>query len=728
MLGATMSDVTAGLPALLSNVADEDRQNLSEYIRSLGDAGPEAPFDFRVLRPSGSVAWLRQHAPLEGHPSAGDKTAVVTDVTDEVTAARRLVFSEASLASVQDAHLGTWRVDMATRTLGVSTELRGWFGSDIRDVPGFIRYARGAVHPSDLDEVLRCVQAVLDGGAAPPTLFRVRTTEGGWRYVRQVGSRVITSDTGDVECVVGAMQDVTWTEQRMERSERLLQRAVDGGGLGLWEWNPQTGHAAYNTAWADMLGYSLSELPADMSLWRSSIHPADRRRVLQVFDDHLRSGEARVRVTYRLKRRDDTYRHVLSTVLVTERDARGAVSRLTGAHMDVTELMEANEARERLESQLARTQRMESLGQLAGGIAHDFNNLLQVISAYSELAETGGPEERDRGLQDIRKAAMGASALTRQLLAFSRSEPRTSVLVDLSARVRDIAPMLRRVLDNHYRFTVTTPRVERVSVDPNLFDQAVLNLVINARDAMPRGGEIRLESALVDLASGDPRRPPGHAAGTHVVVSVVDQGVGIAPPDLEHVFAPFFTTKAAGKGTGLGLAMVYGFATQHGGFVRATSELGHGATFEVWIPVRVDAEGTSEAGADVAVPLGKGETVLVADDDKAVRHVMQRTLERGGYKVLCAADGLEAVALWQEHHADVGVVILDLVMPHAGAHEVLAEMLKVRAPARVMVVSGYLGSALNDELEMPVPTVTMSKPWQRDHLLGTVRRLLDSDD
>ena len=130
MLGATMSDVTAGLPALLSNVADEDRQNLSEYIRSLGDAGPEAPFDFRVLRPSGSVAWLRQHAPLEGHPSAGDKTAVVTDVTDEVTAARRLVFSEASLASVQDAHLGTWRVDMATRTLGVSTELRGWFGSD----------------------------------------------------------------------------------------------------------------------------------------------------------------------------------------------------------------------------------------------------------------------------------------------------------------------------------------------------------------------------------------------------------------------------------------------------------------------------------------------------------------------------------------------------------------------------------------------------------------------
>ena len=386
--------------------------------------------------------------------------------------------------------------------------------------------------------------------------------------------------------------------------------------------------------------------------------------------------------------------------------------------------------RRALESQLLHAQKMEAIGQLAGGIAHDFNNLLTAIRGYSELLRPNlpiGDEQSRADIDQVILAADRAAALTRQLLAFGRRQVLQPRVLDPAHLVEDLAPMLRRLLGEHIELTTRiAPGLGRVQVDPSQLEQVVVNLAVNARDAMPDGGQLTFELGNVELdadySAAHPEATPGH----HVLFAVSDTGIGMDAATQAHIFEPFFTTKAPGQGTGMGLATVYGIVKQSGGSIYVYSEPGHGSTFKIYLP-RVFKESVAVLADAVAArsSLSGTETILLVEDDPAVRSFSCRTLEAYGYTILEAASGAEALPIAASHVGPIALLVTDVVMPGLQGHQ-LAELLTAARPGlRVLYVSGFTdGSVINHG----VPEHGMAflpKPFSTDALGGAVRRVLD---
>jgi PAS domain S-box-containing protein len=391
-------------------------------------------------------------------------------------------------------------------------------------------------------------------------------------------------------------------------------------------------------------------------------------------------------------------------------------------------IRDLSEAR-RLEEQLLQAQKMESIGRLAGGIAHDFNNLLTAISGYAQLALERpelAPVLRE-DLEQIRTAAGRAGELTGQLLAFSRRQVMQPVSLDLGDTLRDISPLLRRLLGEDVRLvTQVGPDLGWVLADPGQLSQVIVNLAVNARDAMPAGGRLTLEAANVEL---DAEYAQGHAEvvpGPYVVLSVTDTGVGIDEATRARLFEPFFTTKEQGKGTGLGLATVYGIVRQSGGHIWAYGEPGRGTVFKVYLP-RVEAATGERLMPAVRPDKTDGtETILVVEDDDGVRAFVQAVLEGRGYRVLTAANADEAVELAVGHEGPIGLLLTDVVMPGASGAD-LANRLRQIAPAvKVLFVSGYTENTIVHHGVVDQGVSFLAKPFSPDALAQRVRAELDA--
>jgi len=404
------------------------------------------------------------------------------------------------------------------------------------------------------------------------------------------------------------------------------------------------------------------------------------------------------------------------------RDEHGNIVGLVGIITDITE-------RKALESRLAQAQKMESVGRLAGGVAHDFNNLLTVILGHTELLiDAADPHAAWRAdALSVRQAAESATALTRQLLAFSRKQVVQLQPVDLGTVVAGMARMLQRLIGEDVECRVMRPDPARhmVLADPGQIEQVVLNLAVNARDAMPGGGTLTIETAAVDVDATLAGRVIGLTPGRYITLRVSDTGVGMGPDVQAHLFEPFFTTKERGKGTGLGLATVYGIVKQHGGSIAVESRAGAGATFTLYLP---ECTTQASAAADVpAVPAASGratETVLVVDDDAAVRSVMCRVLQGAGYRVLPAASGDQALHLADAHAGPIDVLVTDVVMPRMDGRA-LSVALRGRIPAsRVLFVSGYTDDALGMHGVVDSGMPLLVKPFGPAALLSSVERLL----
>ena len=354
-------------------------------------------------------------------------------------------------------------------------------------------------------------------------------------------------------------------------------------------------------------------------------------------------------------------------------------------------MVKSCDAVEKKDEQLREAQKLEAVGLLAGGIAHEFNNLLQVIGGYAACASEGlSPQEpRYKDLQQVCTAADRAAALTRQLLGFSRRRTLQPENVDPNHLVADLAQMLRPLVGGRISVeTVLREDIGTVYADPGELQQALLNLCLNARDAMPSGGKLLLSADTVILreAFWEPRFQI--EPGRYVVFGVTDTGQGISAEVQKHIFEPFFTTKEVGKGTGLGLAMVYGVVQQHKGAIHVYSEPGKGAAFKVYLPS--GGKDCEEEDIEEAVPAPRGrETILVAEDEPMVRSLAVRILEKGGYTVLAASDGEEALRLFQENRADISLALLDAIMPGLTGHEVYRHIRAECPAARVLFASGY---------------------------------------
>jgi signal transduction histidine kinase len=416
----------------------------------------------------------------------------------------------------------------------------------------------------------------------------------------------------------------------------------------------------------------------------------------------------------------------VSVSLAPVRDGAGNVVGASKTARDLSAQRKAEDALRRTEEQLRQAQKMEAIGRLAGGIAHDFNNLLSVVLSYSDLiAEDLSPSNpASADLAEIRKAAMSASELTRQLLVFSRQQVIEPKVLDLNVILASMDKMLRRILGEDVDLvSVLAPDVGRVLADPSNVEQVVMNLVVNARDAMPTGGKLTIETGNVDLDGEYARQHLGSQPGPHVMLAVSDTGTGIAESTQTHIFEPFFTTKGVGKGTGLGLSTVFGIAQQSGGSVWLYSEPGKGTTFKVYFP-RV--EGTPDVTGSTPAPstLRGTETILLVEDQEQVRTVAHGILRRHGYHVVVAQNAGEALLLCDTEPGEIHLLLTDVVMPAMSGAELAKRIAVMRPNTKVLCMSGYTDDSVVRHGVLESGVAFLQKPFTPDSLARKVRDVL----
>src|ERR1700722_363041 len=476
------------------------------------------------------------------------------------------------------------------------------------------------------------------------------------------------------------------------------------------------GERLYNSpSYQKLLGYT----PADLEKTSAyeQIHPDDKPAVKAAAEEAKKTGIGR-RVEYRIRHKSGEWR-VLESTASAVRNAHGAVEKLIIVNRDITE-------RRQLEQQLLLSQRLEAVGKLSGGIAHDFNNILGVIIGYSEaLQETIGVDDPMReAFDEIEKAGQRAAALTQQLLAFSRKQVLEPKILDLNSIVADVEKMLRRLIGADVELEITPdPSIGKVKADRGQIEQVILNLAVNARDAMQQGGRLKIETRNADLDANDSRRKRYIVPGHYVMLEVSDTGMGMSAEVQSHIFEPFYTTKEQGKGTGLGLATVYGVIKQSGGYIWLESEIGKGSTFQVYLP---RAEGLVEETPRVEPSFkshGPG-TILVAEDEPSLRKLTCNTLKESGYRVLEAEDGPKAIEIAAQFDKDIDLLLTDIVMRGMNGRE-LAEQMSPGHPAmKVLYMSGYTDGAVATHGVLESGLVILRKPFTRKQLQQSVGEML----
>ncbi len=473
-------------------------------------------------------------------------------------------------------------------------------------------------------------------------------------------------------------------------------------------------------------GYTQEEFLCGAVSWRKFIHPEDLECVKQTFQEAVQEKRSVLRVEYRVRHKDGGIRWLADRRQLFY-DAEGTFTHVDGLLLDVTDRKRMEEALRNSEELLRQSQKMEAVGRLAGGVAHDFNNLLTAIGGYSDLLihRLDGSSPMRRDVEEIRKAGERATSLTRQLLAFSRQQVLQPKVLDLNAAVADMDRMLRRLIGEDIDLvTVLKPGLGNVMADPGQVEQVILNLVVNARDAMPKGGKLTIETRNVEL---DERYVLRHAVvhpGAYVLLSIIDTGSGMDEVSKDRLFEPFYTTKEKGKGTGLGLSTVYGIVKQSGGYIWVYSEIGLGTTFKVYFPrfAGTSPEAKKERSSDSA-PRGR-ETVLVAEDEEMVRTLVRGILEGNGYTVLTASDGDEAISAAGNYRGPIHLILTDVVMPKRGGREVAESLARFHPGAKVLYMSGYTDESIVHHGVLKAGISFIEKPFTPDTLLRKVRQVL----
>ena len=503
-------------------------------------------------------------------------------------------------------------------------------------------------------------------------------------------------------------------EEALRKKEEMFRLLFSSNPLPTWVVDPETlRFLEVNNAAVRQYGYSLQEF-RNMSVL--DLRPEeDKATFLEYLREH--DGEPRHHGNWRHRKKDGKVIKV--ETIAHELNYDGKRVHLLVAQ-DITE-------RHLLEQQLRQSQKMEAVGRLAGGVAHDFNNLLMVIKGHTELLLNNLPsaDQAKRKIEQIERAADRASSLTRQLLAFSRMQVLQPRVMNLNDVVEDMGKLLPRLIGEDIELVIrTAPDLGAIRADAGQMEQVIMNLAVNARDAMPGGGKLLIETSNTDLDSTYNDVHPIVRQGRYVLLAVSDNGIGMDAETQARIFEPFFTTKEQGKGTGLGLATVYGVVKQSGGFIWVYSELRRGTSFKIYLPridQPLDQPGTALTVSDA--PRGT-ETILLAEDEQDVREVAREFLESGGYTVLEAKDGTEAVGLVEKHQGDIDLLITDMVMPGITGQELALRLREIRPNLRMLYMSGYSdGAALNSALSDSSVRL-LTKPFSRSALLRAVKELL----
>jgi two-component system, cell cycle sensor histidine kinase and response regulator CckA len=521
----------------------------------------------------------------------------------------------------------------------------------------------------------------------------------------------------DVYIIYQQLQIYRIRRQLVEREE--LFRLISENAADMIALVDAAGHRLYNSpAYAKILGYTAEELHNTPSA--EQVHPDDRKLIAEAAQEAFR-GDGGRRIEYRMRHKDGTWR-VLESTASPVVNAAGQVEKLVIVNRDIT-------ARKRLEEQFRQAQKMEAVGQLSGGIAHDFNNLLGVIIGYGEILQEGLPSSHAlrHSADEILSAGRRAASLTRQLLAFSRQQVLEPRVLVLNTVVSDMENMLRRLIGENIDLTSNlSPALGAIKADPGQLEQVIMNLAVNARDAMPGGGKLMIETANTEMDESFVKRYPYPVQpGPYVRLTVSDTGCGMDAKTRARIFEPFFTTKEKGQGTGLGLSMVYGVVKQSEGYIDVYSEPGMGTTFKIYLPRIDEAVTPGKAESALSSTLRGSETVLLVEDEGALRALTRNLLETCGYTVLEAKSGTEALDVSQQHSGAIDLLLTDVVMPGISGRLLADQLVQLRPQIRVVYMSGYTGQTVGAHGILDPGSLFLQKPFTRDALARKIREALD---
>jgi two-component system, cell cycle sensor histidine kinase and response regulator CckA len=599
---------------------------------------------------------------------------------------------------------------------------------DVRDALGNATYPNGQVCLLHEHPVFRCLKT---GERQTSIILGLQKPNGSTLWAAQSAAPFFDPASGQQDGAVLSLVDVTAqveAERKLRLNEARLETIARATLDAIWDWDIENDVLRWNANYSSMFGYTEEDTPRTLADCQQRCHPEDAARARPSFQRALDGSDPIWCEEFRYRRADGTYAHVYNRSYIIRND-QGRAVRVLSAMMDVTKLKEAEAELSRSYERLRHAQKMESLGQLAGGVAHDFNNILTVIEGHAELLkrEAKSPDARESA-EEIISAVIRASSLTRQLLTFSRKNIFHPVPIRLNELVQGLGKMLRRIVGEHISLEISTPEESPVvRADRGMLEQVILNLVINARDAMPDGGQlgISIEHALppdenLSKTSVDPFVNRRFAR-----LRVEDCGCGIAAEHLEKIFEPFFTTKTEGKGTGLGLATVYGIIQQHSGIVKVRSVAGKGTVFDVFLPV-TDEVPRFDLPAKAAPATGGSETILLVEDEPALLLLAATILQRFGYKVLTAVTGGEALNIWNQEKERIGLLVTDMVMPGKISGKTLGLQLSREKPAlRVVYTSGYSDELGDQDFVRVSRGSFLPKPYTPEQLVRAVRETLD---
>jgi len=528
--------------------------------------------------------------------------------------------------------------------------------------------------------------------------------------------------------MIGAMMDITdrkRAEEALRETNETLRTLVHASPIAIVVLDAQENVRIWNPAAERVFGWKGQEtlgrpVPPLTTPGRTNDFPLLARRVLK--------GESLTNLELTGNRKSGMPVE-LSVSMAPLRDGRGAISGAMAVIADISERKTAESQKGQLEEQLRQSQKMEAVGRLAGGVAHDFNNLLTAISGYAEMLK-GSHEPGDpvrTYADEILSSSNRAAQLTRQLLAFSRRQVLQPRILNLNSVVEHMDNLLRRLIGEHIDLrTVSAPGLDSVRADQGQIEQVIMNLAVNARDAMPNGGQLTIETRNVELDSRYHDRHGRLRNGPHVLLAVCDTGIGMDAETQSHLFEPFFTTKEMDKGTGLGLATVYGIVKQSGGDIWVYSEPGRGTCFKIYFPrVDQDPDLTPKAPA-TARPRAGSETILLAEDSDFVRRLLREILLNQGYTLLEARHGAEALQLSRDHAGRIDLLLTDMVMPHMSGRELAAHLHPLRPEMKILYMSGYTQEAIARDGVLDPGTSFLEKPFTTESLARKVRELLDS--
>jgi two-component system, cell cycle sensor histidine kinase and response regulator CckA len=551
-----------------------------------------------------------------------------------------------------------------------------------------------------------------------------RLTKDGRLIDVAVTASPISDATGRIIGASKVARDITarkTAEDSLRETQERFRELAENIEEVFWMSDPAKNKVLYvSPAYEKIWGRTCASLYAAPREWLDSIHPEDRERIILAAE--TKQAQGTYDETYRILRPDGSTRWIRDRAFPIRDDA-DQIRRIAGTATDISETRQ-------LEHQFRQSQKMEAIGQLAGGVAHDFNNILTAMMMQADLASLTEdlPAEAAELLDEIKESAERAANLTRQLLAFSRRQVMQPRDIDLNDIVTSLSKMLQRTLgeDVHLQLNLH-PRPVVTRADPGMLDQVLINLAVNARDAMASGGSLFIETSERALSSMEAATMPEATPGRHVCLSVTDTGSGIDPEIASRIFEPFFTTKEPGKGTGLGLATVFGIVRQHGGSVTMESTPGKGATFQILLPAKEGATESPNAPELHPKSVGGSETILLVEDDPSVRILSRVVLERSGYRVVEASNGKEALRVWDQEKNSIDLLLTDIVMPGGISGRELGTRLREQNPdLRIIYTSGYSAEIAGQELTLQIGQNFIQKPVRPNQLLEALRRSLDA--